>query len=357
MSRFVPRRLTPRKSHKLGMAPGSVVPVEAPELERVRISVMDYGPEEVEAREVSDVEECLTFRDSPSVSWINVTGLHDAAVVERLGRHFGLHPLVLEDLVNTEHRPKLEDYEGYLFLVVKMLTARDREVVDEQVSLVLGPGWVLSFQEREGDVFDPVRQRIRAGKGRIRSMGADYLAYALVDAVVDHYFVVLEKLGDWVQAEEAEVVKDPDEETVHRIHRLKRELLLMRKAVWPMREVTSTLQREETSLVSSEVTVFARDAYDHTIQVIDTVETLRDLTSGMLDTYLTSVSNRMNEVMKVLTVMASIFIPLTFVAGVYGMNFENMPELSQPWGYPAVLLLMAVVAVGMVIGFRARDWI
>lgn len=357
MSRFVPRRLTPRKSHKLGLSPGSVVPVEAPELESVRITVTDYGPEEVEEREVSDVEECLAFRDSPSVTWINVTGLHDAAVVERLGRHFGLHPLVLEDLVNTEHRPKLEDYEGYLFLVVKMLTARDREVVDEQVGLVLGPGWVLSFQEREGDVFDPVRQRIRAGKGRIRSMGADYLAYSLVDAVVDHYFVVLEKLGDWVQDEEAEVVKDPDEETVHRIHRLKRELLLMRKAVWPMREVTSALQREETSLVSAEVTFFARDAYDHTIQVIDTVETLRDLTAGLLDTYLTSVSNQMNEVMKVLTIMASIFIPLTFVAGVYGMNFENMPELSQPWGYPAVLLLMGVVAVGMVIGFRARDWI
>jgi magnesium transporter len=324
----------------------------------VGLRVTDYGPDGVDERDLDGAEDARPYRDAPGVSWVDVTGVHDGGMVEEIGSAFGLHPLVLEDVVNTHQRPKLEDYEDYVYMVVKMLTATESGTVEEeQVSIVLGPGWVISFQERPGDVFDPVRERIRTGKGRIREMGPDYLAYALLDALVDHYFVVLERLGDRVERVEEDVVRDPREETVGRIHRLKREILLFRKAAWPLREVTSALHREDTSQVTERVGVFVRDVYDHTVQVIDTAETLRDLVAGMLDTYLTGVSNRMNEVMKVLTVMASIFIPLTFVAGVYGMNFEHMPELGRPWAYPAVLSLMGLVAGGMVVYFRRRGWI
>lgn len=352
------RRFVPRRSHKVGQAPGTVVPGETAASGPVRVTVTDYGPSHLEEGALETADAASAYRGTDSVSWINVTGVHDADAVEELGQRFGLHPLVLEDVVDTHQRPKLEDYDDYLFLVVKMLgTGRAGQVEEEQVSLVLGPGWVVSFQEREGDVFDPVRERIRADKGRIRRMGADYLAYALLDALVDHYFVVLERLGDWLESVEEGLAEDPDREIPAQIHRLKREILLFRKAAWPLREVTSVLQREETSRITPPVRVFVRDVYDHTVQVIDTAETLRDMAAGIRDTYLTTVSNRTNEVMKVLTVVASVFIPLTFVAGVYGMNFQHMPELGWRWGYPATLALMAVIALGMTVYFRVRDWI
>lgn len=359
MARFDPRRFVPRRSHKTGLAPGSVVPVEAPEAGPVRLSVMEYGPEGVRERADVPPEECRDLTDPADVAWLNVDGLHDATTVEEVGRIFGLHPLSLEDAVNTGQRPKLEDYDDYLFLVVKMLTwSRDRgEVEEEQVSLAVGSGWVVSFQERPGDVFDPVRERIRSGRGRIRTLGADYLAYALVDAVVDHYFVVLERLVDRVAAAEARLVEDPDEETLREIHALKRELIHLRRSVWPAREVTAKLTREDTSMVTDRVRVFTRDVHDHSVQVIETTEALRDAVGGMLDTYLSTASNRMNEVMQVLTVMATIFIPLTFIAGVYGMNFENMPELQWPWAYPAVMGIMGGAAVIMLVYFRRRGWL
>ena len=352
-------RFIARKSHKVGLAPGSLVPVEAPTDEPVRMHVLDYDAEGLRERDVETVEDTLPFRESPTVTWLNVDGLHDLELLESLGSEFGLHPLVLEDIVNTGHRPKSEEFETYLFVVLKMLTfdADRRHLEDEQVSLVVGPSFVLSFQERSGDVLDPVRERIRAGKGRIRRMGPDYLAYAIMDAIVDHYFVVLEKAGEWMEELEAELVDDPTEETMREIHRLKRELLLFRKAAWPVREVAGTLLREEDGLMDAEVRPFIRDLYDHTVQIIDTGETLRDLASGMLDTYLSSVSNRMNEIMKVLTIMASIFIPLTFIAGIYGMNFEAMPELGWRWGYPAALGVMAAIGGGMALYFRSKDWL
>lgn len=352
-------RFVPRKSHKVGLAPGSMVPVEVHEHEPVALTLTEYDAEELTERRFDDVGEVPTPAPSTGVRWLNVDGLHEVEVIEEIGRRRGLHPLVQEDIVNTHQRPKLESFDEHLYLVLKMLVfdRERRQIQEEQVSLVVGPGWLVSFQERPGDVFDPVRERLRSNRGRIRRMGADYLAYALVDALVDHYFVVLEEIGDWVDDVEEELVDDPGTETMHQLHRLKRELILFRKMARPVRELAAGLGREETRHVSPEVRVFVRDLYDHVVQILDTVDTLRDLVGGMLDTYLSAVSNRMNEVMMVLTVMASIFIPLTFIAGIYGMNFEWMPELGWRWGYPAVLGLMGVIGAGMLIYFWKRDWL
>jgi magnesium transporter len=266
---------------------------------------------------------------------------------------------VQEDILNTTQRPKFDDYGDYLYAVVKMLRwdAEREEAEIEQVSLVLGKNFVFSFQEREGDVFDPIRHRIRNAKGRIRKMSADYLAYCLIDAIVDGYFVILEHLGDRIEAVEANLVSNPTPQTLREIHALKRESLLLRRSIWPLREVVSGLERTESQLVADATHVYLRDVYDHSVQVIDTMETFRDMLTGMLDTYLSSLSNRMNEVMKVLTIIATIFIPLTFIAGIYGMNFRHMPELQWRWGYAAALVAMAIVAVGMLLHFRRRKWL
>lgn len=351
---------------KAGLAPGTVVHTAevAPEA-AVRYHVLDYGEDRLEERELDAPEEAFPFRDTPTVSWLNVDGVHDVGSLLTLGEHYQLHPLVVEDIANPGQRPKVEDYGEYLYLVLRMLTYdEDRlEVVDEQVSLVLGSNHVISFQERPGDVFDPVRARLRTDGSQLRREGADYLAYRLMDSVVDHYFVVLEKLGDRLDDLEAELIEEPDRETLQEIYRMKRELLFVRKSVWPLREVLGGLQRGESELIGESTRTYLRDVYDHTIQAVDTTETFRDILAGMLDTYLSSLSNRMNEVMKLLTIIATIFIPLTFIAGVYGMNFDpgssplNMPELGWYWGYPATLLLMLLVAGVMVVYFRRRGWL
>jgi magnesium transporter len=265
----------------------------------------------------------------------------------------------MEDILHTDQRPKMEDFEDYIFIVTKMLffDQEKRELKAEQLSLILGENYVVTFQERVGDVFEPIRERIRKGKGRVRKMQSDYLAYALIDAVVDHYFIVLEKIGETVESLEEELVTNPTPETLQAIHHLKRELIFLRKSVWPLRELISGLERGEASLIQEKTTVFLRDVYDHTIQVIDTVESLRDMVSGMLDVYLSSVSNRMNEVMKVLTIIATIFIPMTFIAGIYGMNFENMPELKWPWGYPLVWCVILAIGIVMLGYFKKKKWL
>jgi magnesium transporter len=294
------------------------------------------------------------------MTWIDVDGLHDVEMLGELGECFGLHPLVVEDILNTEQRPKLDDYGEYIFVVLKSLYHVDEESGEpaiEQTSLVLGPNYVLSFQEREGDEFDPIRDRIRANKGRVRKASVDYLAYAPIDLIVDQYFVVLERFGDRIESLEEELVADPTTETLQVIHHLKRELIFLRKSVWPLREVIGALERAESTLIHESTDLYLRDAYDHTIQVIDAVETFRDMLSGMLDIYLSSVSNRMNEVMKVLTIIATVFIPLTFIAGLYGMNFKSMPELNWPWAYPLVWGIMIIIAASMVIYFRRKRWL
>jgi magnesium transporter len=290
---------------------------------------------------------------------MNVDGLHQVEILEKLGECYGLHPLVLEDILNTDQRPKMEDYGEYIYIVLKALDYNDKsnEIETEQISLILGSNFVFSFQEREGDTFDPIRERIRNGKGRIRSMGADYLAYALVDSIVDNYFIILEKLGEKIEFLEDKLVSHPTPETLQTIHHLRREMIFLRKAVWPLREVINSLERGESSLVKESTRLYLRDVYDHTIQTIDTIETYRDMVSGMLDIYLSSVSNRLNSVMKVLTIIATIFMPLTFLAGVYGMNFKYMPELGWRWGYPLIWLIMVGIGVLMLIFFRKKKWL
>jgi len=319
----------------------------------------DYNEAQFQEKEAKTIEECLPFKDKPTVTWINIDGVHQVEIMEKIGAHFGIHPLILEDIMNTGQRPKMEDFEDYIFVVVKMIyyDEKDNEIKAEQVSLLIGLNFVISFQEKEGDVFNPIRDRIRKAKGRIRKMGADYLAYALIDTIVDHYFIVLEKLGEKIEDMEEELVTNPTPETLQTIHNLKRELIVLRKSIWPLREVISVLERGESPLIHESTSIYLRDVYDHTIQVVDTIETFRDMVSGMLDVYLSSVSNRMNEVMKVLTIIATIFIPLTFIAGIYGMNFKYIPELEWHWGYFTVILGMVIIGFGMVLYFRNKKWL
>jgi magnesium transporter len=347
------------KRKKIGLPPGTLVHIGEATDEEVRVTVLDYNESEFQEKHIESVEECLAFKEKPTVTWINVDGVHRVEIIESLGKQYGIHPLVLEDIVNTEQRPKLEDFDDYLFVVLKMLHDYDPEdgIQVEQVSLVVGSNFVISFQERKGDIFDPIRYRIRNAKGRLRKMGADYLAYGLMDAVVDNYFTVLEKLGEQIESVQEKLLTDPTLDTLHGIQRLKRELLFLRKSVWPLREAVNSFERSESSIVRKSTRVYLRDVYDHTIQVIDALETCRDMTSGMLDIYLSSISNKMNEIMKVLTIAAVIFIPLTFLAGIYGMNFEYMPELHWRIGYPIVLLVMLGIAGVMLFFFKRRKWL
>jgi len=347
-----------RSSQTVGLAPGTVVHIGERRTETPKITVFDYNQERCEEREFTQAEACLVFRDTPTVTWLNVSGIHDTKLLEKLGACFGIHPLVVEDISNSEQRPKLEDYGEYLFIVVKMLYHDEGdEIVTEQLSLIVGPKSVISFQEDGKDVFQPVRARIRNGQTRIRGQGADFLAYSLLDAVVDQYFVILEKLGEGIEDVEDDLLQNPGSRALQAIHRLKRELIFLRKSVWPLREAISALQRRESTLIKDTTLVYLKDVYDHTIQVIDTLESYRDMVSGMLDTYLSSISNRMNEIMKMLTIIATIFIPLTFFAGVYGMNFKHLPELEWQWSYPLWWAGMIGIVAAMLVYFRRRRWL
>jgi len=348
-----------KASKKAGLPPGTLVHVGEKKTERTRITIIDYDEAQFQEKEAKTIEESFPFKDKPTVTWINIDGIHEVDIVEKIGKHFGMHPLILEDIVNTGQRPKMEDFDDYIFVVLKMLYYDEREnrINAEQVSLILGSNFVISFQEEAGDVFNPIRERIRNAKGRIRKMGADYLAYALIDAIVDNYFIILEKIGESIEDMEEELVTNPTPETLQAIHNMKREMIFLRKSVWPLRELVSGLERAESSLIHESTGIYLRDVYDHTIQVIDTIETFRDMISGMLDIYLSSISNKMNEVMKVLTIFAALFIPLTFVAGVYGMNFEFMPELKVRWGYFVVLSLMIAVGAVMIFYFKRKKWL
>ena len=349
-------RFIKRLSQKSGMPPGALVHVGDRKVEEVRIRVIDYDKDHVEEKEISEADACRPYKGTRSVTWIDVRGLHRVNVIQSVGETFGLHPLVLEDILNTSQRPKIEEFEDYVFLILKMLTYDEEtdEVHVEQVSLVLGPSFVISFQEMEGDVFDPIRERIRKGGGRIRNAGADYLVFAILDAAVDHTFVLLEKIGDAIESIEDDLMDTPGPVVLDRIHVLKRELLFLRRSVWPLREVVGNLMKMEPGLVTERTEIYLRDVYDHTVQAIETVETFKDMASGLLDYHMSLMGNRMNEVMKVLTIIATIFIPLTFIAGIYGMNFEHMPELAWSWAYPAVLGIMAVIVLLMILWFKRK---
>ncbi|MCG7844787.1 MAG: magnesium/cobalt transporter CorA [Methanomassiliicoccales archaeon] len=344
---------------KVGMPPGSLIYIGDGTPTPTKISVLDYTETAVLEKTGITLAECLPLKDSPSVTWLNFSGLADVETIRQLGEAFGLHPLVMEDILHLGQRPKLELYDNYVYLVVKMIYRGEngKEIAYEQLSVVLGESYVLSFQEREGDVFDNIRERIRNNKGRLRKSGADYLAYSLLDSVVDNYFPALEKVGDLVESIEERLSDNPDPVMLGDIYRLKREVIFLRKSIWPLREVIATLMRQDTDLVSPSTNTYLRDVYDHSIQVMDVVETYTDMLSGLLDVYMSTVSNRMNEIMKTLTIIATIFIPLTFIVGLYGMNFIYMPELRNEMAYPMVLIGMTGVSALMVFYFRRKGWL
>jgi len=351
-------KLVKEKLKKVGLPPGSIVHIGNKRDEKVKITIVDYCEAKFQEKEAKSVEECFPYKDKSTVTWININGVHKMKVIEEIGKCFNLHPLILEDIVDTDQRPKIKDFGNYIFVILKMLyyDKNDNEMKVEQVSLILGKNYVISFQEREGDVFSSIRERIRNNIGRIRKAGADYLIYVLIDAIVDNYFIITEKLGEKIENLEDKVISRPKPANLRVIHKLRRDLIFLRKSVWPLREVISILQRGESSLILESTNIYLRDVYDHTIQVMDTVETLRDIISGMLDIYLSSASIRMNEIMKMLTIIATIFIPLTFITGIYGMNFRNIPEIKWVWGYPVVLLGMLIIGIVMVIYFKRKKW-
>ncbi|MFP4058037.1 MAG: magnesium/cobalt transporter CorA [Candidatus Brocadiia bacterium] len=324
--------------------------------------MIHYTEDRVEEATVDTVDQLAPYRDRDGVTWVNLDGLGDLEAIRGIGSLFGLHPLALEDVLSLRQRPKVDHYPSHIYHVLRMLHY-EQAVETEQVSIFLGKGFVVTFQEHPGDCFQPVRERIAKGKGQIRRQGADYLMYSIVDAVVDGYFPFLEQLGEVVEQLEDEVVEDPSRQTLGRVHEIKRDLLNVRRAVWPLREAINSLIREESDLVGETTRIYFRDCYDHAIQVLDVVETYRELAGGLMDVYLSSLSNKMNEVMKVLTIIATIFIPLTFIAGIYGMNFNpqasplNMPELDWYWGYPAVWAVMIAVTVAMLCLFRRKGWL
>lgn len=327
--------------------------------ESVRITVIDYDETHLQEKEIQAVEECFPFKEKPTVTWINVDGLRDTELIKKLGNFFNIHPLTLEDIITTGQRPKMGNFTDYIYLLLKMVEydEKEKKINTEQISIVLGPNYVISFQENVGDVFDQVRERIRSEKSYIRKMGADYFMYCLLDAIVDNYFVILESLGEYIEDREEELVRNPTVLTFQTIQALKREMIEIRRSVWPLREILSNLRPGESRLIEKKTAAYLRDVYDHTFEVMDTVETYRDILSEMIDIYLSTISNRTNEIMKVLTIIATIFIPLTFIVGLYGMNFRYMPELESKWGYPSILVIMIAVSILMLSYFRKKKWL
>ena len=353
------RRILSKSNRTTGLAPGTPVHIGERRTESINITVFEYDASTVRERQLASVEECRECRDSKGLVWINIDGIHDISVVETVGKVFDIHPLVQEDIVNANQRPKVEEYDSYLYAIVKMLYEDKASggLQAEQVSIIVTPKMVISFQEREGDVFNPVRERLRTGKGIVRQRGSDYLAYCLIDAIVDHYFQIMENIEDRILPLEEQVVSDPRPQVLQNVHGLKSDLVFLRRSLWPLREMLARVYREQLPPIQPDTRPFLRDVHDHTIQVIEILESFQEVVSGMMDIYMSSISNRMNNIMKVLTIIATIFIPLTFIAGIYGMNFRNMPELSWPWGYPAVLGLMFLIFIGMLLFFKHKKWL
>lgn len=348
-----------KHSKKPGQAPGTLLFTGEKRLENVQLNVCDYDIEQFGEYDISFIEESKPYLESPSKTWVNVLGLHDIEKLKEIWGYFGLHPLIQEDILNTNQRAKIEEYPDQIFFVLRMMSISEEtgELIVEQVSIVLYDNSVLSFQEDDFPIFEPVLHRLRNNAPRLRKEGPDYLAYALLDTVVDHYFKVLERLGDEIEFLEEHILTNVDDDIPEKIHALRRKVLFFRKAIWPLRDSLNNLIREESPLINEENKIYFRDVYDHLVQIIDGIESYRDMIIGMLDMYMSQVSNKMNEVMKVLTIIATIFIPLTFLAGIYGMNFEYMPELSVKWAYPAVWAVMIFTTIFMLTYFRKKEWL
>jgi magnesium transporter len=353
-------RLVQKRSRKTGLPPGTAVHIGEKKSERTRIQLLHYDATQVVERELEGIEDDAGLRPGTGgVTWVHVTGVHDVALLDKLGRSFGLHPLVVEDIANTDQRPKLEDYGDYAYVVLKTMQdgSAGQETRIEQLSLILGADFVLSFEESEPTAFEAVRARIRDNRVGIRAHGADYLAYSLLDSVVDNYFLAIEGFGNRVEALQQDLIGRSSRRTEGTLHELRREMMLLRKSVWPLREVIGTLERGGSRLFRQETWVYLRDVYDHVIHMVDTLETFHEMLTYMLDLYLLNATNRLNEIIKVLTIIATIFSPPMLIASIYGMNFRFMPELGWPWGYGLALGLMTVSAAGILLFFRRRKWI
>lgn len=327
--------------------------------DETKIHIIDYDTKKFQEKEVKKIEECFPFKNTPSVSWINVSGINQTEVIKQLDDKFGLHPLVLEDIKNFEQRPRIEDFGNYIYIALRVLSYNEKkeEINSWQISIILAKNFVITFQSgKESDIFEPIRERIRKYKGKIRKMGTDYLVYRIIDIIIDRYFDILETFGDKVEFLGEEILSNATLESIHMLHNLKKEIIQIRKAVWPLREVISNLERGESSLIKKATQVYLRDVYNHTIQIIDNIETTRDMLSELMDVYLSNINNRLNEVMKVLTVIATIFMPLTFLAGLYGMNFKYFPEIYWRYGYLLFWGIVIVIVISMLFYFKRKKW-
>ncbi|WP_179006218.1 magnesium/cobalt transporter CorA [Winogradskyella forsetii] len=356
--RIAKKRTQNHKKHT-GKAPGTLVYTGTKNDKPLHIESFDYDKDSIREKILTNIEDAFAFKDTDSVTWINIDGLNSIKEIEQIGTQYDLHPLVLEDIVNTTQRPKIDEYDDYLFVVLKMLYYdKDENIVIEQVSFVLGKNYVLSFQESEGDVFDNIRERIRLGNGRIRGLKSDYLLYALIDAVVDNYFSIIETLGNKIEDLETDLFAGNAKEDINiEVQQLKREILKVRRAIFPLREIINRIEKGEHPLIYKRTITYFRDVYDHLIQVSENIDIYREMIWSLMDMYMTTISNRMNEVMKVLTIMSSIFIPLTFLAGIYGMNFEYIPELRYRYGYFVLLGVMFVMFLGLLYYFKRKKWL
>ena len=344
---------------KVGLPPGSLVYIGEERSHRPKITLFNYTSEGFTEKEVSDIEECLSFKDEKSVTWINVDGVHDVQLIEKIGNLFELHPLMLEDVVNTHQRPKADEYDDHLFAVLRelMYDVKERCIISEQVGIVLSKKFVISFQEDKGDLYDPIRARIRDNKSKIRDFGNDYLVYRIMDVTVDHYFALMEELGERIELLENEILKNPTIQVLDRVQSLKKDILLMRRSVYPLREVLSALSKEDNKFVHKRTHKFMRDVHDHTVQIIEALEMFRETLNSLKETYHSQLNIEMNKTIRTLTIITTIFIPLSFIAGIYGMNFEHIPELNFKYGYPAVLSVMGMIFIGMLFFFRKRRWL
>jgi magnesium transporter len=346
-------------SLKTGLSPGMLIYTgETPE-EAVTISVVDYNKDTFKESTIESIEELLPYRGAGTVTWVNIDGIHDVGLIEAIGKHFDIHPLVLEDILHSKQRSKIEDYDDYLFIVLKdlYLDEKDITVRQEQISIIIMEGFVFTFTERQRNLFSPINRRIAGGNGRIRGRGSDYLAYAIIDTIVDHYFVFQDSLDAILDDIEEQLLTNPTKQTLNDIQSLKREIIFVKRNVTPVREMLAMLLRSESPLILESSDIYYRDVYDHAIRFIETMESYRELITGMLDIYLSSISNKMNEVMKVLTIFASIFIPLTFIAGIYGMNFEYMPELKWRLAYPLLWVIFILITGLLVLYFKRKKWL
>ena len=358
LKQLYPFKKKSRASRKIGLPPGSIVYIGEKKVEKVKITLTEYDEHEYGSYEITSAEEIDPFKDTPQVTWVNVCGLHETEFLMQIGERFKVHPLVLEDILNTETRPKIEITDDYLFIVMKLITynAEHKILESEQVSFILGKSFVFSFMERSDEIFNPIKERIKNQLGKVRKKGSDYLLYVLMDVVVDQFFLALEKVDERIESLDDEVLNAPEKSQVEKIYNLKNLLLMLRRSATPMREIVNQLIKSDSDLMDDSTEPYLRDLYDHVIHISESIELQREITTGLMETYLSMMSNKMNEVMKVLTVIATIFIPLTFIVGIYGMNFKNMPELDLPWAYFVVWGVMITVAAGLLFYFKRKKW-